>query len=106
MSSVITLSAARQTPATSRNITSAATILGVIFTCHFTPVERIQKGGFFAPRRLHPHVQIEIDLHAEEGFHLLPRQRADTLQSRALRADHNGLLPGPFDADRCEDARQ
>src|SRR5206468_3965393 len=92
-SSEICLSAARQTPTISSRAAKAANNLTFIFTGHCTPVERVEEGSLLPPSRLHAHVQVEIDLRAEKLFHLFPRQRADTLQHRAFRADHDGLLP-------------
>src|SRR3954467_7011623 len=98
-SSVTCLSAARQTPATSSRAMNMANNLTFIFTGHCTPVERIEVGRLFPPARLHSHVQVEIDLHAEDLLHLLPRQRADLLQHRALGPDHDRFLPVPLHPD-------
>src|SRR5438270_13547550 len=98
-SSVTCLSAARQTPATSNRATNMANNLTFIFTGHCTPVERVEEGRLLAPPRLHAHVQVEVDLHAEEFFHFFAGQRPDALQHRALRADYDGFLPVPLHPD-------
>src|SRR5881394_1810624 len=96
-SSVTGLSAARQTDARSSAARRAANNLTVIFTGHCTPVERVQKGRLFAPAGLYAHVEVEIDLHAEDLLHLLPGERADLLEHRALGADDDRLLPIALD---------
>src|ERR1041385_3964194 len=103
--SLTCLSAARQTEAARNRSRSAAQILKIIVTGHCTPVERTEKGCLFAPVRLHTHMKVEVDLHAEQPLHFLPRQRTDLFQHRTLRADDDGLLAIALHADCGVDAR-
>src|SRR5580704_1304307 len=92
MSSVMILSAARQTVANNKTVIRAAIILEIIFTGHCTPVERVEKSGLVAPARLHADMKVQIDTNAEELFHFHARQRADLFQHGRLGADDDGLL--------------
>src|SRR6185369_8081539 len=105
-SSLTGLSAARQTLASMNRIASTAQILEFIFSGHCTPVESIQKVRVLPPPRLHPNVQVEIDLHPENPLHLLPRQGPDLFEHRALGPDYAGLLPVALHPHRAIDARQ
>src|ERR1700736_2568460 len=88
------------------NVMSTATILGIIFSGHCTPVECIEEGCLLAPSWLYTHVEIEIDLHAKKLFHFVTRLRADLLEHRAASPDDDAFLPIPFDTNGGEDARE
>src|SRR5258708_2986230 len=105
-SSLIGLSAARQTPARRNRIASTAQILEFIVSGHCTPVQGIEKGRLFAPSRLYANVQVEIDLHPQDALHLLARQSADFLEHGAPSADHDGLLAIALHPDRGKDPRE
>src|SRR5947207_1694264 len=49
----------------------------IVFSGHCTPVQCIEEGSLLAPSRLHAHMKIEIDLHAEDALHLFARERAN-----------------------------
>src|SRR6516162_4437460 len=98
------LSAARHTAPARNSAIRAAISLRIVFTGHCTPVQRVQKRSLLAPSRLHAHVQVKIDLDAENPLHLLARQRPDALEHRAFSPDHDRLLPVPLDVDRGVDA--
>src|SRR5579872_4080344 len=105
-SSLMGLSAARQT-LTSRNRTvRTALILFIIFSGHCTPVQGVEKGGLLAPPGLYAHMQVEIDLRFEELLHLLAGEGADLFEHRALGADDDGLLAVTLHADGSVNARE
>src|SRR5271156_5446644 len=106
MSSDITLSAAGQTAAINKTVSSAATILEIIFTRHCTPVKRVEKSRLVPPPGLHADVQIQINPDAENPLHLRAREGADLLQHGPLGADDDGLLAVALHADGGEDARE
>src|SRR5580704_11593166 len=90
------LSAARQALTSRISAIKEAKILGIIFYGHCTPVEGVEEGGLVAPAWLYAHVQIEVNLHAEQFLHFHARQSADFDQYGALFSDEDGLLPGPL----------
>src|SRR5689334_5635664 len=84
-------------------LNSACSLL--IFTRHCTPVQAVEERPVLAPAGLHLHMQIEIDLDAEQLFHLRARQRPDLLQHRRTTPDHDSLLPLALHADGRVNAR-
>src|ERR1019366_1850749 len=70
-------SLARQTACIRNSARKAAKCLCIVFSCHCTPVEGIEKAAVLPPVGLHANVQIQIDLEPEQALHFLAGQGAD-----------------------------
>src|SRR5277367_457212 len=72
---------------------------------HCTPVHRVQEHRFLTPVRLHLHVQLKEDLHAEQLFHVFTSADANLFQQCGFRPDDDALLPFALNEDGGVDAR-